>query len=153
MANRPAPRMSGLRDRTPAAPAPAATSTEPDMAVPAIASATSVAQPQQEVAAEPPAAVSAAPDVVQDSPAAAPAAPAASAGKKSSFYLGPVTRERMRAAYAHAWPREGFTSLSDLVDKAIMAEVERLEAEYNNGEPFPAVGERAIPRGRPISYS
>lgn len=147
MANRPAPRLSGLRDRTPAAPAPTNLKAESETAVPDVEPQKPVTEP----AATEPAPVPAAPEPVA-APAATPAASTA-AGKKASFYLGPVTHERMRAAYAHAWPHEGFTSLSDLVDKAIMAEVERLEAEYNGGEPFPAVGDRAIPRGRPISYS
>ena len=31
-----------------------------------------------------------------------------------------------------------------------LAEVERLEAKYNNGQPFPAVGARELPQGRPM---
>ena len=32
----------------------------------------------------------------------------------------------------------------------VMAEVERLERKYNGGQPFPAVGARELPQGRPM---
>nr|WP_290280186.1 hypothetical protein [Corynebacterium faecale] len=42
---------------------------------------------------------------------------------------------------------EGNRNLSQFVNRAVMAEVERLEAKYNNGEPFPSVGAREMPQG------
>lgn len=40
-------------------------------------------------------------------------------------------------------------SLSDFIQKAIMAEVERREKLYNNGQPFDAVAPGEVPVGRP----
>ena len=34
--------------------------------------------------------------------------------------------------------------------RGVMAEVERLERKYNGGQPFPAVGARELPQGRPM---
>ena len=45
---------------------------------------------------------------------------------------------------------EGSRSLSQFINQAVMAEVERLERKYNNGEPFPPVGARELPQGRPM---
>ena len=42
---------------------------------------------------------------------------------------------------------EGSRNLSQFIHKAVMAEVERLEAKYNNGQPFPPVGARELPQG------
>lgn len=43
----------------------------------------------------------------------------------------------------------GYTSFSALVEGAVAREVERLEAEFNNGEPFPA-HRGAFRTGRPL---
>lgn len=92
--------------------------------------------------------------------AAAPAAPAAPAGQqaraktkyppKVSFYQDPEDTARMRAALLHTLVTEGSRSLSQFIHNAVMAEVERLEHKYNNGKPFPPVGARELPQGRPM---
>jgi hypothetical protein len=45
---------------------------------------------------------------------------------------------------------EGSRTLSQFIHKTVMAEVERLERKYNDGQPFPAVGARELPQGRPM---
>ena len=70
---------------------------------------------------------------------------------KVSFYQNPEHTARLRAAILHTMHTEGHQTLSDFIDRAAMREVERLEAAYNNGEPFPEVGPRGLPRGRPWS--
>ena len=47
-------------------------------------------------------------------------------------------------------PYEGVRSLSQFLSGAAMKEVERLEAKYNGGKPFPAIGAREMPQGRPM---
>ena len=47
-------------------------------------------------------------------------------------------------------PYEGVRSLSQFLSGAAMKEVERLEAKYNNCKPFPPVGARELPQGRPM---
>ncbi|MCP9415290.1 hypothetical protein NNA90_11750 [Cutibacterium acnes] len=42
---------------------------------------------------------------------------------------------------------EGNRNLSQFVNDAVMAKVTELEAKYNHGEPFPAVGARGLPQG------
>jgi hypothetical protein len=56
----------------------------------------------------------------------------------------------VRGALLHTQVAEGTRSLSDFVNTAVMAEVHRLEAKYNDGRPFPAVGARGLPQGRPL---
>ena len=84
----------------------------------------------------------------------APAQPAGEGRKKPkpkvSFYQDPEDTARMRGALKHTQVAEGSRSLSDFIDRAVMAEVERLEARYNNGQPFESVGARELPQGRPL---
>lgn len=60
-----------------------------------------------------------------------------------SFHLSRQVLERARAAaYWLSRTRGGAagpTTISELVEQALRQEVERLEAEHNDGEPFPAV--------------
>ncbi len=42
-------------------------------------------------------------------------------------------------------------SLSQFIHQAVMAEVQRLERKHNNGQPFPSVGARELPQGRPMA--
>lgn len=83
-----------------------------------------------------------------------PAQETASSGKKYppkvTFYQPQDDTARMRGAFRHTDREEGDRSLSDFIHKAVMAEVERLERKYNGGEPFPAVGARELPQGRPM---
>lgn len=57
-----------------------------------------------------------------------------------SFHLSRQVLERARAA-AYWLSRENNapTTISELVEAAVRQEVERLEAEHNDGAPFPAV--------------
>ncbi|GAA4200278.1 hypothetical protein [Actinocatenispora rupis] len=58
-----------------------------------------------------------------------------------SFHLSREVLERARAA-AYWLSRSrggGPTTISELVEQALRQEVERLEAEHNDGVPFPAV--------------
>ena len=69
---------------------------------------------------------------------------------KVSFYQSPEDTDRMRAALLHTLVTEGSRSLSQFIHNAVMAEVERLERKYNKGKPFPPVGARKLPQGRPM---
>ena len=116
-----------------------------------------------------PAAAAAAPAPTSESQAAAPAAPASTtvpavdaaaptgADKprskyppKVSFYQSTEDTDRIRGAIMHTIPYEGTRTLSQFLSGAAMKEVERLEAQYNGGKPFPRVGARELPQGRPM---
>lgn len=80
-----------------------------------------------------------------------PPAPEAELKKaKVSFYQSTDRTARARGAHLNTMAREGSRSLSEFIDKAVMAEVERLEVQYNGGQPFLPVGTGEIPRGRPM---
>ena len=82
---------------------------------------------------------------------AAPAPrPTRGARPKVSFYQAREDTNRMRGAILHTMAAEGPRSLSEFIHQAVMAEVERLETKYNNGQPFPPVGARELPQGRPL---
>lgn len=66
---------------------------------------------------------------------------------KVSFYQDPADTDRVRGAILYTMTTEGNRNLSQFVNDAVMAEVRRLEAKYNQGEPFPAVGARELPQG------
>lgn len=66
---------------------------------------------------------------------------------KVSFYQDPADTDRVRGAILHTMVKEGNRNLSQFVNDAVMAKVEELEAKYNHGEPFPAVGARELPQG------
>lgn len=66
---------------------------------------------------------------------------------KVSFYQDPADTDRVRGAILHTMVQEGNRNLSQFVNDAVMAKVEELEARYNHGEPFPAVGARELPQG------
>ena len=69
---------------------------------------------------------------------------------KVSFYQDPEDTARLRAAYRHTLAATSDRSLSDFITRVVMAEVGRLENEYNGGQPFPSVGAGEIPQGRPV---
>ena len=69
---------------------------------------------------------------------------------KVSFYQDREDTDRVRGAILHTMATEGARSLSQFINQAVMAEVERLERKYNGGQPFPAVGARELPQGRPM---
>lgn len=122
--NRPSPRKSSLRGSSPVAPPPA----ETPEAKPTPA-ADAAAAPVTRKAEEP-----------------------STSGKKKwrhkvSFYQDPADTDRVRGAILHTMVKEGNRNLSQFVNDAVMAKVEELEAKYNHGEPFPAVGARELPQG------
>jgi hypothetical protein len=68
-----------------------------------------------------------------------------------TFYLSEGLRNRARAAYRSTSFEEQDSSWSEMLNKALIAEVERREAEYNSGESFGASEEPLSP-GRPIGF-
>jgi hypothetical protein len=68
-----------------------------------------------------------------------------------TFYLSESLRNRARAAYRSTSFAERDSSWSDMLTKALLAEVERRERAHNNGERFIASEEPLTP-GRPIGY-
>ena len=69
---------------------------------------------------------------------------------KVSFYQAREDTDRVRGAILHTMATEGARSLSQFIHQAVMTEVERLERKYNGGKPFPPVGARELPQGRPM---
>lgn len=122
---RPAPRKSSLAGSTPVTPPPvdpAPADPAPPVAAPAVQEQTAAAAPEKKSKYPP----------------------------KVSFYQDPADTARVRGAILHTQVAEGTRSLSDFINNAVMAEVKRLEAKYNGGQPFPGVGARGLPQGRPL---
>ena len=91
------------------------------------------------------------------SPPATSSSPATPAGQrrrkyrhKVSFYQDEDDTARVRAAIHHTNHLEGPRSLSEFITRAVMTEVNRLEDKYNDGQPWPGVGARGLPQGRPM---
>lgn len=139
MSTRPAPRRSSLAGSTPVTPPPAAAQPAPAATEPApvVEAPAAVTPPQQ---------------------ATKPAEPAAAPARKTkyppkvSFYQDPEDTARVRGTILHTMALEGgrFRNLSQFIDHAVMAEVERLEAKYNGGQPFPPMAPGELPQGRPM---
>ncbi|GAA1133819.1 ParB family protein [Citricoccus alkalitolerans] len=70
--------------------------------------------------------------------------------RKVTFYQDNEQRLRARAAYVHTIPVTGATSWSDFIARAVERETLRLEAAYNDGEPFTQMP-GMVRRGRPFS--
>ncbi|CAM5441418.1 ParB family protein [Leifsonia shinshuensis] len=68
-----------------------------------------------------------------------------------TFYLSETLRNRARAAYRSTSFEERDSSWSEMLNKALIAEVERREAEYNRGEEY-AASDAPLTPGRPIGY-
>ncbi|WP_176714751.1 ParB family protein [Leifsonia xyli] len=68
-----------------------------------------------------------------------------------TFYLSEGLRNRARAAYRSTSFEEKDSSWSEMLNKALLAEVERREAAYNDGEKFTGTDEPLSP-GRPIGF-
>lgn len=133
--SRPAPRKSSLSGLTPVAPAPPANPPTPARTT-TKATATRKARPvRARVATETPPSES----------SAKPKYP-----PKVSFYQDPEDTARVRGAILHTMLSEGSRTLSQFIHQAVMAEVERLETKYNDGEPFPPIAARELPQGRPM---
>lgn len=69
---------------------------------------------------------------------------------KMSIYQDPEDTDRIRGAIIHTMGQEGYRTLSQFVNGAVMEEVRRLEEKYNNGQPFPPVSAKGFPKGRPM---
>lgn len=68
-----------------------------------------------------------------------------------TFYLSDNLRNRARAAYRSTSFHEKDASWSEMLTKALLAEVERRERAHNRGQRFPGSDEPLNP-GRPIGY-
>jgi hypothetical protein len=66
-----------------------------------------------------------------------------------TFYIDDGLRHRAKAAYRHTCADEQDASWSDMITKALAAEVRRREGLYNAGRAFEGDTERLTP-GRPI---
>lgn len=84
-------------------------------------------------------------------PTAASTIPAAKS--KVGFYQYPTDTARARAAYDWTRPHEGHRSFSDFISAALMREVGRLEGQYHDGSPWPAVAPGVLPTGKPMRSS
>lgn len=131
--NRPSPRKSSLTGSSPIVP--------PVSPMPAVAAApeTAVFEHAQ------PAAAKVEPNSSSTKPVTKSKYP-----PKVSFYQDPQDTARVRGAILHTQVAEGSRSLSQFIHQAVMDKVETLEAKYNNGQPFPAIGARELPQGRPM---
>jgi len=81
------------------------------------------------------------------------ASAAAAAKSKVGFYQDPTDTARARAAYDWTRPHEGHRSFSDFISAALMREVGRLERQYHDGSPWPAVAPGQLPTGKPMRPS
>ncbi|PYC99865.1 hypothetical protein B4U78_013960 [Microbacterium esteraromaticum] len=106
--------------------------------------------PQEPPAAAPAPAAPATPTESVTEPQAAAAKKRSKYPPKVSFYQEQEDTDRIRGAIMHTIPYEGVRSLSQFLSGAAMKEVERLERQYNDGKPFPPVGARELPQGRPM---
>ena len=70
---------------------------------------------------------------------------------KVGFFLPAEEADRARAALVNTFGtnQEGPRTFSELIRRALLAEVERLERQYNNGEEWPPVSAGQVPTGRP----
>jgi len=69
---------------------------------------------------------------------------------KIGFYQDPDDSARMRAAFIHTRADQGTRSLSAFIDQAVMAQVRRLEHQYNDGRPWAGIHAGEIPPGPPV---
>ncbi|MGJ4845657.1 ParB family protein [Leifsonia sp. Le1] len=68
-----------------------------------------------------------------------------------TFYLTEGLRNRARSAYRATSFEEKDSSWSEMLNKALVAEIERREAAYNDGTEFAGSDEPLTP-GRPIGF-
>ena len=73
-----------------------------------------------------------------------------SAKKQVTFYMDETDLRRAKAAYLATSGQENDRIWSDFVAQALMNEVKRREATYNDGEPFPEVPAKLTP-GRKLA--
>lgn len=84
-----------------------------------------------------------------------PAPQRAAAKTKVGFFLPADEADRARAALVNTFApnQEGPRTFSDLIRRGLLAEVERLERQYNDGKPWPPVQAGQVPTGRPRDTS
>lgn len=89
----------------------------------------------------------------QQSPAtqSAQAKSAKNERRKMNYYADSDQDGRIRAAYYAGRDERGWRNLSDMHAEIIMAEVEKLESRYNNGEHFDPMPPGTGPVGRPLT--
>lgn len=75
---------------------------------------------------------------------------ATAARVKVSVYLDAQLRDAARAAYRATAHLENDASWSDMIEKAVTAEVERRQHAHNDGKPFSASRDKLTP-GRTIT--
>ncbi|MDF9278571.1 hypothetical protein P4U43_12315 [Arthrobacter sp. EH-1B-1] len=70
--------------------------------------------------------------------------------KPASFtpYFTQEDAGRVRAAFLAAGTGEGYASVSDLIEKAVLKEVRRLQRKYNGGKAWEPVPPGALRTGR-----
>ncbi len=87
-----------------------------------------------------------------DEPGAAPrpAAAHSTSRTKMTFYLDANLQNRARAAFKATRHLEDDDSFSDMIARALEAEIRRREIQYNDGSAYPGSDDRLAP-GRSIS--
>ncbi|MGO1408645.1 MAG: ParB family protein [Brachybacterium sp.] len=75
----------------------------------------------------------------------------AAAKTKVGFFMPAEEADRARAALVNTFApnQEGPRTFSDLIRRGLLAEVERLERQYNNGKQWAPVQPGQVPTGRP----
>lgn len=89
-------------------------------------------------------------DAAQPAEKEAPAARSATEKKKLAYYVTAEDNGRIRAAFLAGRDRYGWRSFTDFQLATMMARVEQLEGELNDGRPFDGVPPKAGPLGRPL---
>lgn len=67
-----------------------------------------------------------------------------------AYYATDEEGQRIRAAFVAGQSRYGWRSFTDFQLDTMLARVRQIEAEINNGEPFPGVPPKGGPVGRPL---
>lgn len=83
-------------------------------------------------------------------PAASPAAPVAGKKTKVAYYQDVELAARVRGAYQATAHLEGHRSFSDFHAAVLENELNRLEVQYNNGQPYEGAAPKSGRLGRPL---
>jgi hypothetical protein len=70
--------------------------------------------------------------------------------KPASFtpYFTQKDADQVRAAFLSTGPAEGYASVTDLIEKAVLKEVRRLQRKHNGGRPWEPVPPGGLRPGR-----
>lgn len=70
--------------------------------------------------------------------------------KPASFtpYFAQEDADQVRAAFLAAGEAEGYASVTDLIEAAVLREVRRLQRKHNRGRPWQSVPAGALRTGR-----